>query len=480
MGEILWHVAEVIDATGGECANGNTWQATGFAMDSREVKKGDLFIALKGDAATTKYTSSGHDGHDYVAAAYTNGAVAAIVDHLIDVDIPQIIVPDTFQAFQNLARLSRTRPSLRQAIAITGSVGKTGTRDMVKSAFDGADVCVHASIKSYNNAIGVPYTLATMPASTEVGIFEVGMNFAGEISPLSHLIKPTMAIITAIAEVHIENFNNGINGIVNAKSEIFDGINANGIALLPRDNPHYDELVANARESGIKHIYSFGEHPESDARLTTSTANADYTHIKATIMGEDVSYHLNIAGKHIAINSLSALLAVKLADLNIQDAAKALETIHPIEGRGARQKLYWGDRNNPVILIDESYNASPVAVKAALQVLAMMNPTGNGRRIAVLGDMRELGKRSQELHENLAQPLQESNVDLVYTCGENMESLYRKIPEHMQGATTATSDELAAIIVSTLQPGDIVLVKGSLGTKMKVIVDSLREGHLEG
>lgn len=474
MTDTLWNATEVLNAIGGELVNGNLWQASGFAMDSREVKKGDMFIALKGEAGTDKYRTSGQDGHNYVMSAFEKGAVAAIVDHQIDCEIPQIIVQDTFIAFQDLAKFSRNRAQLLQAIAVTGSVGKTGTRDMINMAFQGAMLKTHASIKSYNNMFGVPYTLATMMQATNIGIFEVGMNYAGEITPLSKIIHPTMAIITSIADVHTENFKDGIKGIVNAKSEIFNGMGIDGIAILPRDNKYYDALVTKAHEAGLTKIYSFGEHPESDARITEYSLSSESTSIKATILGEEVVYKLSIAGKHIAINSLSALLAVKLSEFDIQAAAKALEAIKPIEGRGSRELIKFDDAEHPLILIDESYNASPVALEAALRVLAMIQPVEGGRRIAILGDMLELGQHSVSLHKNIAPSLNEAKVDLLFACGINMKALYEITPPECQGAYSLTSAELADIIVNELKPGDVVLVKGSLGSKMKTIIDVIR------
>lgn len=472
MTDMMWHAQDLLKATGGRAINGDTWSATGFAMDSRVVKNGDLFIALKGDAGTERYRSSGNDGHDYVQAAYDNGAVAAIVDHELHCDIPQIIVTDTFQALQDLGRYARGRTSLQTAIGITGSVGKTGTRDMIKTAFDGAEATTHASIKSYNNIIGVPYTLATMPLKTEVGVFEAGMNFAGEITPLSHLIRPTMAVITWIAAVHIENFDDGIAGIVKAKSEIFKGVEEGGCAILPHDNDYYDDLVVNARQAGIERIYSFGEHPEADARLVACDLSANGTTIKANIMGEEVDYTLHIAGKHIAVNSMIALLAVKLAGRDVKPAAQALSAIAPPEGRGTRETIAL--TNGSVTLIDESYNASPVAVKAALKVLSIIDPKGQGRRIAVLGDMLELGDYARDMHAGLAQPLQAASVDRLYCCGPHMKVLYDAIPDAMKGGYAASSSDLVTMVQTDMIPGDVILVKGSLGSKMKVIIEALK------
>lgn len=465
MSEILWSAVDAATATEGALIGAKNWQATGVAMDSREVKSGDVFIAMVG-------TEGGLDGHDYVESAMDNGAVAAIVTRKLDIDIPQLIVKNTFTALQNLGQFARARATLNPAIAITGSVGKTGVRDMVASAFKGVGLNTHASIKSYNNHVGVPFTLANMKASTDVSVSEIGMNHPHEITPLSKQVEPDIAIITWIADVHIENFDNGIEGIIAAKSEIFDGMMPEGMAILPRDNDHYAALLSNAKTAGLQKIYTFGEHHDADARLTGCVLAANGTRVTANIMGEDVSYTLQIAGKHIALNSLSALLAIKLSGHDVQKAAKALEHIQPIEGRGTREII-----GNNITLINESYNASPVAMKAAFKVLAMVDPGRGGRRIAVLGDMLELGHHARDMHEGLAMPLQAAGVDLLYCCGKNMKSLYDKMPPANQGAHRDTSAELAEIVPDVLRPGDVVLVKGSLGSKMKSVVEAMRKMH---
>lgn len=466
MNEILWAASEAATATGGKLVGSPQWKATGIAMDSRLVHQGDLFIALKGV----------NDGHDYVAQAFAAGAVAAIVEHPVEGlphDAPLLVVKDSFDALRELGQAARYRGQMTHSIAITGSVGKTGTRAMLEESF-GAQFKTHASTRSYNNHLGVPFTLAGTPASAEVGIFEIGMNHAGEITPLAKQVAPDIAIITTVAPVHIENFDDGIDGIIRAKSEIFDGMNANGTVILPRDNDHFSKLTANAKTAGVQNILTFGEHEKSDARLVDCLLASNGTRVKAEIMGEEIAYTLLIAGKHIAINSLAALLAVKIAGGDIHKAAHAMERMEPLEGRGKRETIDSGDVANPITLIDESYNASPVAMKAAFRVLAMIDPGRGGRRIAVLGDMLELGKQSRDMHESLAMPLQAAGVDLLYTCGQNMKSLYDAMPPANQGAHRDTSAELAEIVPDALMPGDVVLVKGSLGSKMKTVVEAMR------
>ena len=470
----IYTCSELLTATKGLLVGNDKWHAIGLCMDSREAQSGEVFIALKPDTDGDKYRTSGQDGHNFVQSALDNGAVAVIVDHKMDIDIPQIIVNDTFQAMIDMGQFARNRAHLKQAVAITGSVGKTGVRDMVDHAFQGSGLVTHASIKSYNNSIGVPYTLATMPSGTEVSISEVGMNYPSEITPLSKQIRPDIAIITWIADVHIENFNNGINGIVNAKSEIFNGMDADGVAILPHDNDYYDMLVSIAKSTGLKNIFSFGEHDDADARLINYTLSANNTKITANIMGEQVQYELKIAGKHIACNSLSALLSVKLAGEDVQKAAMALGGIKPIEGRGSREVINLGDKNAPVTLINESYNASCIAMVAAFNVVSMIVPKRNGQRIAVLGDMLELGDIARQTHEGLDVPLVAARFDKLYCCGPNMKHLFTKMPDAMKGGHFENAEKLSSAIPSILKPNDVVLVKGSLGSKMRLVVEAIR------
>ncbi len=471
---VLYNCNDIITATKGQLIGPDNWSVKRLVMDSREVQSGDIFIALKGEAGTEKYRTSGLDGHDFVPSAIDNGAVAVIVDHEMDVDIPQIIVENTFQAMQDLGKHARNRATLKQSIAITGSVGKTTVRDMVETAFRGADAITHASVKSYNNMIGVPYTLANMHENTQVGVFEIGMNHAGEITPLSHQVRPNIAIITWISEQHIENFDNGMGGIVDAKSEIFEGMNAHGMAILPIDNDYYDALISNAKASGIEKIYSFGKHEKADARLISATHNDGSMTVEACIMGGTISYTLNVMGDHMAVNSLSALLAVKVTGRDVQKAAKAFSQIKPLEGRGTIEDIVIKDGEPPVTLIDDSYNAAPIAVEMALRNLGKMTPKGSGRRIAMIGRMAELGDYAKAMHENLAPPFMDANIDLIYCCGADSEYLFSAIPADRQGVITDTSNELANKVHDTVRPGDIILVKGSFGIKMGKVVNAIR------
>ncbi len=459
---IIWTAIEASKVLGLEPQS--NWSATGVSIDSRTVEQGDLFIALEGDTG---------NGHDYVAQALKKGASAAIVSQKIEgVDEKNLlIVEDTLTALQSLARAARKRTSAK-IFAITGSVGKTGTKELLHAALS-AYGQTHASVKSYNNHWGVPLSLARMHAGTDYGIFEIGMNHSGEITPLSKMVKPDISIITTIAPVHIENFDDGIKGIAHAKSEIFGGMENGSIAILNNDHDYFDILKTNANKRGLK-ICSYGDNKDADTQLVKIIEAANGSRVEANIIGEHIKYSLQIAGRHIAINCLSILSAIKISGLDLDKAVNVLSRQEPVSGRGKREFLDIGQAANPVTLIDESYNASPTAMQAAFKVLALIDPGRGGRRIAVLGDMLELGKDSDNMHSDLALPLKAANVDLVYTCGKKMRKLYDNLPANQRGAHKDSSRELAQIVPDVLIPGDVVMVKGSLGSKMSLVVEALR------
>lgn len=458
----LWTAKEAASATGGKVFS--DWSATGVSIDSRTVQKGDLFFAILGDNS---------DGHAYVESAIKKGAAAAVVSKKIDGvdDDKLLIVADTFKALQDMGQAARARTGAT-IIGVTGSVGKTGTKEFLATAF-GALGLTHASVKSYNNHWGVPFTLSAMHAGCDYGIFEMGMNNPGEITPLSQMVKPDISIITTIAAVHVGNFEKGMEGIAAAKAEILDGMKPGAKIILNRDNEWFSYLEAAAMKKGVE-VYSFGEDKSADAHIENCIEAANGSRIKAVIGGETIEYVLQIAGRHIAVNSLAVLLAVKLAGVDIGKAAKALSRQEPIVGRGKREFLDIGDQNNPVTLIDESYNANPAAMRAAFKVLALVDPGRGGRRIAILGDMLELGADGAKHHADLALPLKAANVDLVYTCGKLMKNLHDALPANQRGVHKDSSAELAEIVPDVLVPGDVLMVKGSLGSKMGTVVEALR------
>lgn len=463
---VIWTSKDADAATGGKSTK--EWSATGLSIDSRTVQKGDLFIALKGDHG---------DGHVYVADALKKGAAAALVSYVPDgvtQDQPLLVVPDTLVALQDLGRASRKRSGAK-VIAVTGSVGKTGTKEMLAAAF-GALGQAHAAKASFNNHWGVPYTLSSMHAGTDYGVFEIGMNHAGEITPLTQMVKPDIAIITTIAPVHLEHFS-GLEAIAAAKAEIFDGMQPGGVAILNHDNDQFAFLKAKAEQCGLK-IMSFGEHEDADCRMADCLEAANGSRLKVHVVDEDITLSLRMPGRHIARNALAVLLAVKVVGGDVAKAAQALSALDGVAGRGKRELIDIGDPENPVTLIDESYNASPEAMKAAFKVLALIDPGRGGRRIAVLGDMYELGQDAAKLHAELALPLQAAGVQLVYTSGPLMKNLYKALPQDRRGGHDDDTTKLAEIVPGVLVPGDVVMVKGSRGggakPRMQVVVEALR------
>lgn len=464
----LWSSSEAAKATQGT-AKGQ-WVASGISIDTRSLQKGDLFIAIRGDAM---------DGHQFAADAIAKGAAAVVIDHEV-AGVPAdkvLMVADTFKAMQDLGIAARARTGAK-IIGVTGSVGKTGTKEMLGRAFSSIGF-THYSEKSLNNHWGVPLSLARMDAGCDYGVFEMGMNHANEIAPLSAMVKPHIAIITTIAPVHTEHFPDGLIGIAKAKSEIFSGMDQNGIAILNRDNAEFDVIVAEAKRQGITKIFTFGTKEGADASLIDCLVASNGTQIKANILGEDFTFSMKDAGPHNAMNVMSVLLAIKLMGGDMAKAISALRDIEPVAGRGKRELINIGDASNPITLIDESYNASPVAMQAAFKVMALIDPGRGGRRIAILGDMYELGQDSAKMHRDLELPLKAAGIDLVYTCGPLMKNLYDALPEQNRGAHRDEAPEMAQIVPEVLVPGDVVLVKGSRGggdkPRMQLVVEALRQ-----
>jgi len=458
----IWTAAEAAVATNGRAVG--DWRATGVSIDSRTVQPGDLFIALAGP---------NFDGHDFVADALQAGAAAAMIHRQprdVSPNAPLLHVQDSFQGLQDLGRAGRWR-SHGRLIGVTGSVGKTGTKEALRQclAVSGA---TYATTGSLNNHWGVPLSLARFPADADFGVFELGMNHAGEIRNLSRQVCPDVAIITTIEAVHLEFFSS-VAAIADAKAEIFEGMPPRGTAILPRDNPHYGRLLAAARTQGLARIWSFGANPAADARLVRFTPDAEGSDVEAVIRGETVRYRIGLAGRHWVVNSLAVLLGVTAVGGDMAAAQHGLRQLEPVKGRGSRATLRL--TGGPVTLIDESYNASPAAVEAALAVLATVPlPMPGGRRIAVLGDMLELGGRSAELHAGLVSAVETNGVDLVFASGPHMRNLYEALPPARRVAHTADSAALGPMVAGAVRPGDVVLVKGSAGSRMGRVVEALR------
>lgn len=456
---VLWTSADAEAATGGRSTA--SWAATGVSIDTRTLEDGDLFIAIEG----------ARDGHDFVADAARAGAVAAVVRRVPDSappGFPLLVVADTMAALNGLGAAARQRSGAR-FIAVTGSVGKTSTKEMLRLVL-GRQNRTHAAVGSYNNQWGVPLTLARMPLDTAYAVIEIGMNQAGEIGPLARLARPHVAIITTVEAAHLEFFDSVVD-IADAKAEIFGGIEPGGLAILYRDSPHFARLIDCAFMSGVERIESFGRHPDATARLEKLAPHAAGSCIKATIAGDPVCYKIGAAGQHWALNSLAVLLAVRAVGADLGLAALALADMSAPKGRGERHRI--AVPGGHAELIDDSYNANPASLRAALAVLGAAKPEGRGRRIAVLGDMRELGERGPELHAGLAPDVDAAAVDLVFAAGPLMRHLYDALPAKRRGLHQATSAELIAPLKAALRPGDVVLVKGSLGSRMGPIVEAL-------
>jgi len=459
----LWTIDELIAAAGGTLRGRVSMPLTGVSIDSRSVAQGDIFAAIKGDRV---------DGHDFAENALNSGAGLAIVSHPTEAMAaagPLLIVEDVLKALEKIGLAARAR-SKAQIIAVTGSVGKTSTKEMLRLALS-ASGYTHASIASFNNHWGVPLTLARMPADTAYGVFEIGMNHPGEITPLVKMVRPHIAVITTVVAVHLGYFSS-VAEIADAKAEIFLGVEPGGHAVLNRDNEFFDRLSAAARSTGVANIVSFGRDAASDVHLERSVLHADCSCITATIQGEPVIYKLGMPGEHMVLNSLAALAAVKLAGADLARASLALAAAQPAKGRGVQTTLR--APGGTILLIDESYNANPVSVRAALTLLKRAEPGKNGRRVAVLGDMLELGERGAELHGELADAVDEAKVDVLYATGPLMAHLWNKTPPHRRGAYADKSDGLAATLLGGLKAGDVVMIKGSLGMRMGPLVEAIR------
>ena len=454
---MLWTTTELRAATKGwleaEVA------VTGVSIDSRSVGPGDLFVALR-DA---------RDGHAFVAAALAQGAAAAMVDQVpagVTIDAPLLHVDETLAGLTALGAAGRARTGARVA-AITGSVGKTGTKEMLRLLLAGFGA-THAAVASYNNHWGVPLTLARMPADSAFAVIEIGMNNPGEIAPLARLARPHVVAVTTIGEAHIGHLG-GLAGIAEEKGSIARGLLPGGTAVLPRDNAHFERLREIAVESGAGRILTFGREPGSDVRLLEASITRDgRTRADYAVLGTRVEVRMPALGLQHAENACCALTVVVALGLDAVRAAPALAGYAPGAGRGAPRDIVVA--GGTALLVDESYNAAPPAMRAALDTLARRS---GARRIAVLGDMRELGEFSAALHAGLAPAA--AAADLVFCCGPEMAGLFALLPPAKRGAHAADSATLAPLVKAALRPGDTVLVKGALGSRMAVIVRALTE-----
>jgi UDP-N-acetylmuramoyl-tripeptide--D-alanyl-D-alanine ligase len=458
----IWDAKQAEKATGGKLIGATDWEVFGISIDTRLVKKGDLFIAIKGTRV---------DGHDYIREAFIKGATAVMVERMpanFPTTSPILQVDNCLKALTKLAE-SRRAETKAHLTAVTGSVGKTSTKEMLNIVFSNFGI-THATIGNNNNDIGAPLTLARMPLDAEYGIYELGMNHSHEITPLSKLVKPHAAIITTVEEVHIENFEN-IEGIAAAKAEIFDGMDSAGTAILNADNQFFEFLSKAAKRKGIQNIISFGRASDANIRLIEHRDNAKDSFVHASVFGKELGYTLSARGIHMALNSLSVLGAVHAAGLDIIEAASALSSFSGTAGRG--QILHINKDGKNITLIDDSYNASPVSMRAALNNLGAID--AKGRRIAVIGDMLELGEKSAQLHESLLNDIIHNGIDLVFTVGKTMKLLFNKLPEKIRGEAVDNADEVLPLLESSLKDNDMVLVKASHGIRLDKVVTTLQK-----
>ncbi len=472
----LWSFEDLVAAAEGVADGAPRSGISGFSIDTRSLAAGDVFVALKDQ----------RDGHDFVSTAFRNGAAAALVSAGYARqagDGALIRVDDPLRALERIGRAARRRlvPEAR-VIAVTGSAGKTTTKEMLRLACSVLGP-THASDKSFNNHWGVPLTLARMPSETRYAIFEIGMNHAGEITPLTAMVSPHVAIVTTVAAAHIENFPNE-EAIADAKAEIFTGLVTGGAAVINLDNPHGSRLAAAARACGAHIVGVMKTHVAAQAILAgdadeavvlnsvRSTANtSEITAARGGTRGE-VSFMIGAVGDHMAMNAGLVLAALDTAGANTEMALGALAAFGPPAGRGSRTLLE--GPSGPILLIDESYNANPVSMRAALSVLPGVPRDAFPRRIAVLGDMRELGAEADQMHAGLAGAVVDAGVDLVFAAGEHMSHLFHALPADKRGAWAPSSRELEVPLLSVLRGGDAVVVKGSNGSRMAILVDAMK------
>lgn len=461
MAKALWTWDELIAASGAQTDGSPSNEVTGVSIDSRTLQPGDLFVALK----------SVRDGHEFVPAAFAAAAAGALVSFAYEKkpeDGPLLRVADPLEGLRRIARAARTRTSAR-VIAVTGSVGKTGTKEALRACLSRLGR-THAAEKSYNNHWGVPLTLARMPADTQFAVLEIGMNHRGEIAPLAQLVRPHLAIITTIEPVHL-GYLGSLEAIAEEKSDVFLGLEPGGIAVIRRDSPQFPIMEAAAKRQGAR-VLTFGRSAEADVRLIGIEPGAAGSTVTVHAFGRRLTYELGTPGAHIAENSLAVVAALVALDVDLDSALPALARLTPPAGRGARTilKIAGGE----VLLIDESYNANPASMRAALLTLGTVPRDRYPRRIAVLGDMLELGPSARELHMGLRDAIDEAGIDLIFACGSNMEHLFISLEPHRQAAWAPSSEELTDKLLEAVQPGDAVMIKGSLGSRMAPLVDALK------
>ena len=455
MAEPLWTSEEIAQATGGKLA-GAPFSAAGVSIDTRTLEKGDLFVALGGV----------RDGHEFVDMAMGKGAAGVLASQPLAA--PAVMVGDTLKALETLGVAARLRAPQARRGAVTGSVGKTSVTQAIMAGLMLAGRA-HSSVKSYNNHIGVPLTLARMPRDTERAVFEIGMNHADEIAPLARMVMPHAAVVTTVGPVHTENFPDGEAGVARAKAEVFGGLQPGGVAVLNADNAWFDMLKAEALTAGAT-VRSFGTAEGCDARLIDFQGAAGHAVVQARFHGKGLDFPILQTGLHWGLNSMAVLLMLEALDVDLGDGLAALGGFEPLDGRGAETAVHLA--GGAFTLIDESYNANPISMASAIATLGARK--AGGRRIVAFTDMLELGPEASAYHAALAEPLAEARVDLVFCAGPLMKSLWDALPPTRRGGYAESAAELAPQVSRTAEPGDLVMVKGSNGSKAGAVAAALR------
>lgn len=461
---VLWTSEALVDAIGGRPLGPMPEGISGISIDSRSLQPGDAFFAIKGEAM---------DGHDFATAAIKAGAGVLVVAEgklpsLGRLTAPMIVVQDVLAALEKLGVAARARSNAK-IIGVTGSAGKTTTKEALRHVLSAVGT-VHASAQSFNNHWGVPLTLARMPGDCDYAVFEIGMNHPGEIRPLVKMVRPHVAIVTMIAAAHLGFFRN-LDEIAKAKAEIFEGIEPGGAALLNRDDARWKLLDKMARAAGVEHVFGFGENARSTYKLTRCELHADHSDIAARIGGQDVVARIGAPGRHMVQNVLAVLGAAHLVEADIAKVAEALADLSAERGRGKRHVLR--HPKGLITLIDESYNANPASMAAAMALLNATPVTGEGRRIAVLGDMLELGDHSAKLHAALAELIVGTGTHTVFLGGPEMRALADILPDEIKTEYRAGAEELKPLLLSTLEAGDVVMIKSSKGIGFSKLVEAL-------
>ena len=460
----LWTTDELVTAMSGRPVGHMPQGITGISIDSRSITPGEAFFAIKGDRV---------DGHNYATFAVANGAALLVVAEgklagLGRLTVPMIVVDDVLAALARLGMAARDRVAGR-VIAVTGSVGKTTTKEMLRHVLSPSGK-VHASAASFNNHWGVPLTLARMPRDTDYGVFEIGMNHPDEIRPLVKMVRPHVGIITSIAAAHLGNFAS-LEEIAHAKAELMEGVVPGGHAILNRDSEFYPLLEKAAQDNGIDHIIGFGENPRADIRLAEYTATVDGSSVWATLGGHTLELAIGAPGRHIAENALAVLGAVSVTGADLDLAIAALSTLKAEEGRGRKHRLQTAE--GPFTLIDESYNATPASMRAAIALLSTTVPEGEGRQVAILGDMLEMGEFSADVHAGLADPLLSCGIEHVWLAGPDMAALRDALPDTLAVEYRPDATTLTGYVLDHVRPGDVLMIKSSKGTGFSRIVSAL-------